>query len=75
MLAGNLAINIIFKKTGIVYDSRGNMYYFAKNNKMIAFYENGDWIFSNLKIVSGYIQIKYRNGGTIKYRKIINTSN
>ena len=75
MLAGNLAINIIFKKTGTVYDSRGNMYYFAKNNKMIAFYENGDWIFSNLKIVSGDIQIKYRNGGTIKYRKIINTSN
>ena len=57
MLAANETEIVIYRITGILYDSDSRMYYLGEKQKRVYFYKKGRYVFSNVRIVSGYLKI------------------
>lgn len=61
MLAGNEAEMLIFKITGIMYSSDGDMYYYegeGHNSRRVYIKANGVWLNENLILKSGRLRFK-----------------
>jgi len=61
MCAANQSVMCIYRITGIMYDSYGDIYFYESQGlfpKRIYFFENGEWTFSNVRLEKGFISIK-----------------
>lgn len=56
-LAANQTEMHIYRLTGILYGSQGNLYYYNSDSKRVNITKKGKYIYSNVRIIGGYLYI------------------